>query len=113
MRKFHQLIIIEGLDIPTYSTLKKEFLNEHHQIHEFLRNLDSSLKKLNMFSEGDVKKILTPEYIVDVFLKYCAARENARLPPKKKCLIVGITICFNVTVSLLGVAKLLMKLLSF
>jgi superfamily II DNA or RNA helicase len=83
----------DNKDIPTYTYLKNDFLaHNNNNVNYFLTSLDRSLKQLGMASVEQVKKKLTPEYIVDMLILYCQNRKLAGLPEKKKILIFALDI---------------------
>jgi superfamily II DNA or RNA helicase len=78
----------DNRDIPTYAQLQKDFLNHHNNnVSYFLARLDKSLAQLDMATIEQVKKKLTPQYVVDMLLAYCIARRQSGQPPKNKILI--------------------------
>jgi superfamily II DNA or RNA helicase len=78
------------ISIPTYSDLKKSFIEENKSVKYFIRDLDHSLERVKMNTEEQLKNLLTPQYIVNIFLEYQELRLRSNLKKKKKVIIVGI-----------------------
>jgi hypothetical protein len=79
---------INNINIPTYSDLKKSFVEENKSVKYFIRDLDHSLERVKMNTEDQLKNLLTPQYIVNTFLEYQELRVKSNLKKKKKVIIV-------------------------
>ena len=88
-----------GRDAKTYSQFLDEFRNDleansnksefrrSRTLNRFLSNLDGSLKRLKIQNDGDIKRTLTPEYIVRKLLQYQTMRLITNQEVKRRILI--------------------------
>jgi superfamily II DNA or RNA helicase len=77
----------DGRDISTYAAHLQSFTQRTTNLVALLAHLDQSLVSLRMGWSDQVKAVLSPQYVVEVYLQYQEARRQSGLPLKRRTIV--------------------------